>query len=201
MEYAYNENAAFGKWAFGGGRKSGDIVMLDNGAGIYTVYYLETAPYRKENQTKNYRYLVFNGDESADEALAAFEAGEKTGEAFAALAEGKTDEMGDGALQEKTDLGETSPVIEAWLFDSARKPGDVGKLEYGDYRILVYFEGDGGVSWKNKAEKAIVSDAVNAGLAEYQKKYEIKSDLDNVYYISGENAFTREAANEAESEE
>ena len=195
MQYEYNDKSAFGKWAFSGDRKSGDIVMLDNGAGIYTVYYLENAPYRKENATKNYRYLVFDSEEKAIEAFESFKSGEMTGEAFAALSEGREQELGNGALQENTDLGETVPAVEAWLFDPSRKPGDCEIREYNGSSFLVFFEGDGEISWKLSAKNAIVSEAVNKTFAEYQGKYEIKSNIDNAYLISGENAFTESGQN------
>lgn len=89
----------------------------------------------------------------ADEILAAYEAGEKTEEAFAALATEKTDDTGSkatGGLYEN--IIHTSNYVEPflnWCIDDARTPGETGivETEYG-YHVM-YFVGDSEQSYRD----------------------------------------------------
>ena len=78
----------------------------------------------------------------ADEILAAFNAGDKTEEAFAALATEKTTDTGskeNGGLYEDVYPGQMVTAFNDWCFDSARKPGDtaVVETEYG-YHVMYF---------------------------------------------------------------
>ena len=89
----------------------------------------------------------------ADEILAAYEACEKTEEAFAALATEKTDDTGSkatGGLYEN--IIHTSNYVEPflnWCIDDARTPGETGiiETEYG-YHVM-YFVGDSEQSYRD----------------------------------------------------
>lgn len=89
----------------------------------------------------------------ADEILAAYEAGEMTEEAFAALATEKTDDTGSkatGGLYEN--IIPSSNYVENflnWCVDDARTPGETGivETEYG-YHIM-YFVGDSEESYRD----------------------------------------------------
>ena len=85
----------------------------------------------------------------AEEILAAYEAGEKTEEAFAALATEKTTDPGskeNGGLYENVYPGQMVSNFNDWCFDAARKTGDTGlvETEYG-YHIM-YFVGTSGMT-------------------------------------------------------
>ena len=78
----------------------------------------------------------------ADEILAAFNAGDKTEEAFAALATEKTTDTGskeNGGLYEDVYPGQMVTAFNDWCFDSARKTGDTGivETEYG-YHVMYF---------------------------------------------------------------
>ena len=81
---------------------------------------------------------------AAEEILAAFEAGEKTEEAFAALATEKTTDPGskeNGGLYEDVYPGQMVTEFNDWCFDAARKTGDTAivETEYGCH--VMYFVG------------------------------------------------------------
>ena len=80
----------------------------------------------------------------AEEILAAFNAGEKTEEAFGALATEKTTDSGSkatGGLYEEVYPGQMVPAFNDWCFDSARKTGDTGivETEYG-YHVMYFVD-------------------------------------------------------------
>ncbi len=89
---------------------------------------------------------------AADEILAAFEAGEKTEEAFAALATEKTTDTGSkdsGGLYENVYPGQMVTAFNDWCFDASRKTGDTAivETEYG-YHVM-YFVGNSGVTYRD----------------------------------------------------
>ncbi|MBR7178839.1 MAG: peptidylprolyl isomerase [Oscillospiraceae bacterium] len=83
---------------------------------------------------------------AAEEILAAFEAGEKTEESFAALATEKSTDTGskaNGGLYEDVYPGQMVKNFNDWCFDSARKTGDTGivETEYG-YHVMYFVSTD-----------------------------------------------------------
>ena len=126
---------------------------------------------------------------AADEILAAFEAGEKTEEAFAALATEKTTDTGSkdsGGLYENVYPGQMVQAFNDWCFDASRKTGDTAivETEYG-YHVM-YFVGNSGVTYRDyMIENTLRSEAMTeweTGLVEAAElvventKY-VKTDL------------------------
>ena len=165
--------AAIQSWVTDPARKAGDISAIpseytnEDGGKSVAGYYVVLFEGENENLTNliNVRHILvsFEGgttDETtgavtysdeekakakteADEILAAFQAGEKTEEAFAALANEKSDD-GDGTtggLYENVYPGQMVTNFNDWCFDAARKTGDtaVVETEYG-YHVM-YFVG------------------------------------------------------------
>ena len=88
----------------------------------------------------------------ADEILAAFNAGDKTEDAFAALATEKTTDTGskeNGGLYEDVYPGQMVTNFNDWCFDSARKAGNTGivETEYG-YHVM-YFVGTSETTYRD----------------------------------------------------
>ena len=87
----------------------------------------------------------------AEAILASFQAGEQTEDAFAALANEKSDD-GDGTtggLYEKVYPGQMVTNFNDWCFDSARTVGETAVIEteYG-YHVM-YFVGNAGVTYRD----------------------------------------------------
>ena len=80
----------------------------------------------------------------ANEILADFEAGEKTEEAFTALAKDKSDDTGsktNGGLYEEVYPGQMVTNFNDWCFDETRAAGDYGVIEteYG-YHVMYFVD-------------------------------------------------------------
>ena len=89
---------------------------------------------------------------AAEEILAAFEAGEKTEEAFAALATEKTTDPGskeNGGLYENVYPGQMVTAFNDWCFDAARVSGDTAivETEYGCH--VMYFVGNSDMTYRD----------------------------------------------------
>jgi len=88
----------------------------------------------------------------AEEILAEFEAGDGSIDSFATLAtlkSGDTGSTANGGLYEDVYPGQMVPAFENWCYDESRKPGDTGivETEYG-YHVM-YFVGDGDVTYRD----------------------------------------------------
>ncbi|MBQ2738267.1 MAG: peptidylprolyl isomerase [Clostridia bacterium] len=194
----YSADTAYGKWAYVDGRQTGDTTVIDNEDGSYTVYFMVRPQYRLDYDTKNVRHILFNtaNYETAEEArneaekvLALWNEGEKTEAAFEKLADEYNDDS--ASLYENVMLGQMVTEFEDWCYDEARATGDCEIVEttYGYH--IVYFVGNGEVAWKADVEADLVSDAFQALFAEYEAKYELDFDQNNVYKISGHTAYSK----------
>ncbi|MCI8332302.1 MAG: hypothetical protein HFE78_05715 [Clostridiales bacterium] len=205
---AYTTETDLGKWAFSKDaignyeRKAGDVTIIsDKTNNTYTVYYLVTPLYRHEYNTKNVRHILIATDTAnsgeglndeaakakAEEILTEFKAGSNTSDAFGALAEQYTMDDGSkttGGLYENVKKGQMVDEFEDWIYSSERQPGqtEIVKTSYG-YHIM-YFVGDGKISWQVEAEEGLRKadyDEVYTGLKE---KYELNYNEKNLKKLS-----------------
>lgn len=188
-EYADRESEQ-GKWAFSADTKVGDTKVIENTEKIaYTVYMLEKSEFRIEDKTRNIRHILFmtanyeNEDAAmakAEEVLAEFEAGEKTEEAFAALAEKYSEDPGsntNGGLYENVFEGDMVPEFDEWLYDDERKAGDHGIVLAADTGAhIMYYVGEGEPEWKLSVETAIESEKYDAALNALKEATEVKQN-------------------------
>ena len=89
---------------------------------------------------------------TADDLLAAFQAGEATEEAFAEMANTNSTDTGsntNGGLYENVYPGQMVTAFNDWCFDETRQPGDTGivETEYG-YHIM-YFVGQSETTYRD----------------------------------------------------
>jgi len=199
VQYSYRTTTGLGQWAFQDGRKDGDMIMLDNGAGIYTAYYLDSAPYRAENVTKNYRMIPFalsaydndkaKAKAAAEELYNEWQENGGGGEQLEKLAQSKDNY--NAYLREEADLGETQPIVENWLFNKEHEIGDSEIIEDDSYVYIILYEGDGEISWKIKAGESLLNAALNEYFAQIAEKYPIEFNLENMKLLSGVTAFTQ----------
>lgn len=165
-----------GKWAFEDGRKAGETFIVEDEKSMACfVYMVERPAYRDETLARNVRHILFLSEEhtdaegakaKAEEILAEYQAGEKTEDAFAALATKYSEDPGsaeNGGLYENVKLGDMVAEFESWLFDDTRKAGDVEIVETADYGAhIMYYVGEGEPQWKLSVESALKSEKYNA---------------------------------------
>jgi len=190
----YLKDDAFTEWAFAADRAVGDKTVIEekdpsnkDAVGGYTVYLLKKTAYFDDYATKNVRHILFTAKtyetseaakKKAEEVLALYEQGEKTAEAFGALAKEYTEDgNGDvGGLYENVPQGMMVETFNDWMFDPVRQVGDVGIVEttYG-YHIM-YHVGDGEIAWKLTAEEKLLEEANAAKLEELIKVHPVTYD-------------------------
>jgi len=189
-----NVPAAIREWVTAAERKADDISVIpstytnEDGEQAVSGYYVVLFEGKDDNLTQlvNVRHILvgFEGgtiDETtgtttysdeekakakteAEEILASFTAGEATEEAFAALANEKSDD-GDGTtggLYENVYPGQMVTNFNNWCFDSARKAGETAivETEYG-YHVM-YFVGNSDMTYRDfMIENTLRSEAMS----------------------------------------
>lgn len=168
------------KWLFADDRKDGDKNVISSEAdkkSTYTAYYVDKTAHLDETVTKNAGHILFKtttydndikkAREKAEEILAQYKSGEQTKEAFEKLANEYTEDS--SVFYDNVTKDYMVEEFDAWIFDSARKAGDVDIVEttYGAH--IMYFVGDGEITWKLTAENGLCDDKYNAWYEEAQK--------------------------------
>ena len=115
-----------------------------------------------------------------EDIQAQYEAGEKTEDAFAALATENTVDPGskdNGGLYENVREGQMIPAFNDWIFDPARQPGDVDIVEDAQYNgyHLMYFVGEGESTQHVVAREALASSAMTAFDESLTKDFQYES--------------------------
>jgi len=152
---SYNQDLA--DWLFDSSRQNGDTTYIAGNDGYFVAFYVgrETHDYN----LVNVRHILISVSDTTDttamdtakakaeDLLAQYEAGDKTEDAFAALAKANSEDTGtaaNGGLYENVVPGATVTSFNDWCYDSARKPGDTGVIEstYG-YHVMYFVNADG----------------------------------------------------------
>lgn len=94
--------------------------------------------------------------------------GERTAEAFGALAEKYSEDTGSneaGGLYEDTAAGDFVEPYDAWCLEDGRKEGDIALVEYSGSNYqgyhLIYFVARNTVTWKDSVIDALASEKLN----------------------------------------
>lgn len=161
-------------WLYSSDRKAGDIKQEST-----SVVYVINPVHLSDVKTVNVRHILIKPNDEGDTAnnakdcteeqwntaydkaksiLDEYNAGEKTSDAFAALAKSNSADSNasGGGLYENVVPNQMVPSFNAWCFDSARKAGDTAivKTQYG-YHIM-YFESTGDQTvWQYTAQQIL----------------------------------------------
>ena len=182
--YEYSGLSELDDWVFGGATAGSAKTVLISGE--YTVYMVVKPAYTDEYVTKNIRHILISADAQgsmakasvkAKEVLAEFEQTDKSEAAFKELALKYNTDPGSytsGGLYENV-LKETYvEEFENWCFDESRNKGDyeIIKTTYG-YHIM-YFLGDGLLSWQAQIKQELATAKLNKVYDTYATQYKIE---------------------------
>ncbi len=170
------------------------VEMVETDSGYYVISlhnrYLSNEPTRDvrhilaraENTTDSDNKLVPPTDEAwaaakakMDEIRAAWDASDGSEDAFAKLANEKSDDGNGttGGLYERNSEGYFVPEFNDWVFDSSRQPGEVDMVQHvaaegassGYYGYhLIYYVGENEPVWKGTARNTLASTALTEWL-------------------------------------
>ena len=150
-------------WAFAADRAEGDTTVAEQSSGYVAVLFHSRS--RNDYHTVSVRHILVDSEEKANELLQQYNDGEKTEDAFAALAVANSTDPGsasNGGLYSNIYKGQMVPSFEDWCFDPARQSGDTGivESEYG-FHVMYFVETNELPYWEYKATNTLKSSAVN----------------------------------------
>lgn len=177
-------------WLFSADRKAGDIYQYST-----TVVYLTRPAGLSDVTTVDVRHILVSPNDNSSSATQAtdeewaaalteaqnildeYNAGEKTAEAFAALAKANSldGSASVGGLYEDVYPNQMVSSFNAWCFDSARQHGDVGivQSQYG-YHIMFFEEANEDAVWEFTAKQTLASTDSNELFSALDEEYTIK---------------------------
>ena len=181
----YTEEYEIAKWLFADDTKAGDTKMVEE-EDYVSVYMLTRAKSRDTSPIGRLRYisLPFDayGDDAtvkalADEITATFAQSDGSRAAFEELVRTHTADFNtyDGDMWEFADSPSINEEINAWIFDNARREGDVftSKTSKG-YYILYYMEER--ELWYGQVLTTAQQDVLTAAMEELSKNYPVTFD-------------------------
>ena len=186
---------SYSEWMLDKARAEGDVTVVadSDGSGSSVVVFLS----RNDNHyhTANVRHILIKAAADADgvytdeakaaakaraeEILGEYEAGDKTEESFAALAEQYSEDAGsntNGGLYENVARGQMVSEFDAFCF-AGHKSGDTAIVygesgSYAGYHVM-YFVGEGDLYSSVIAENALRSDALNSWISDLVAPYPV----------------------------
>lgn len=110
----------------------------------------------------------------ADEVYSAYLAGDKTEDAFAALANEHSQDPGSnttGGIYEEFGKNEMYESFDTWSFNPTNKPGDTGIIESESGFHIMYFVGEGRPNWMVQANNAMKTASVDKIISDAGSSY------------------------------
>lgn len=209
-------SSSIAPWLMDSARKSGDVAALEvANSGYYVVLFKDR--YLVTDPTVDVRHILFRADTSdstetnengvavptqaamdaakaeAEAVLDEWEAGDKTSERFAELANEHSDDSGsntNGGLYTYVYKGQMVPNFNDWCFDPSRVTGNVGLVEnagpnYWGWHII-YFENSNDPYWEHLAHDAKQSTEQNEWLTSITDAVEV-TEADGMQYVGPAN--------------
>ena len=210
----YAESTDLDKWLFDEERKEGDVSIFYGSAEskedkfdktkdtsyVVNVLRVTDPVHRDETPSVEFGHILltengeFKTEEKQKEKLIAlkeaFEKGEMTKEKFEELAKDVTEDS--QVSYEDVCPGDMVEEIDEWLFDEARKAGDLEIIKTEDYgyHLVYYIEQSEEQVWFIGAKNDFLADSFEDWYEALEKKYEgsIKSNADIAEKMSSANA-------------
>lgn len=163
VAYAANGSSDMLTWAFDDARQEGDTTVATYGeTGYYAVLFHSRS--RNDYHTVSVRHILVDSEDKANELLQQYNDGEKTEDAFAALAVANSTDSNASSGGLYTDIyrGQMVSEFEDWCFDPSRQPGDTGIVQtsYG-YHVMYFVGQSENPYWYDQAESSLKNDAYN----------------------------------------
>lgn len=157
--HAFYGTSELAQWLFDDARKDGDATVLDYyGYGYWAILFHSKE--RADFHPVNVRHILVGDEETANDVLAQWKAGEATEDSFAALAqEYSADNAGEGGLYTGVRIGQMAAPFEEWCFDVSRQTGDTGivQTDYG-YHVMYFVGRSERAYWQVLAADALANE-------------------------------------------
>ena len=171
-------------WAFDDARQEGDTTVASYGEnGYYAVLFHSRS--RNDYHAVSVRHILVDSEEKANEILQQYNDGEKTEDAFAALAVANSTDSNasSGGLYTGIYKGQMVSEFENWCFDSARQAGDVGivQTDYG-YHVMYFVSTSENPYWYDQALNSLKNTSYSEWYSSATEGVEAEK-LDGMKYV------------------
>ncbi len=181
----YNEEYDIAKWLFAEDTAVGQTKLV-SGEDYVTVYMLAEAPAKNTAPLAQVYHLFLSGETYGDKAaltalqkevLTAWEASDRTAEAFRALVRQYTADFTtyDGAFWEMKDTPSVTQDFTDWCFDESRKAGDVTTI-VSDYGQHIFYFVDTREMWHAQVLSSVQEDASQAAIEALPETFPVTFD-------------------------
>jgi parvulin-like peptidyl-prolyl isomerase len=154
-------------WLFDDARKSGDADVVDYtyyGMSMGSMVLVFHSKERADFHTVSVRHILVDDEAKANDILAQFNAGDRSEDSFAALAQANsTDNADDGGLYTGVYPGQMVETFNDWCFDASRQTGDTGivQTDYG-YHVMYFVGRSNFAYWQELVASSLSSDRISA---------------------------------------
>jgi len=184
-------------WLKDSARKEGDtatFVKTDD-TGVYVLYFLSRDTHDYASRNIRMIQIAVNAETATEEDwtsaqkeaqsyLDEYLAGEKTPEAFGAIATKHTDDGVEGGLHENVGKADIVYAVNQWLYDDARKVGDTELVKASDGWYVALYCGEGDHYLDVRIDAAMDEMYYYQLLDELKEKYPAKSFVKGQKYVS-----------------
>ena len=173
----YVEGNDFLEWAFEDSRTANELKkVIDNEDETKeyeaTIYLLKSTRYKDETPTRNFSYMVFSDELSAQETIDKLKEGSLTKERFAEIAEEVGLTVSDMEEYSKGAIG--VDVFDAWAYSDDIKVGDFTEtaisVDENNY-VVAYYYGEGDLTWRVTVKSNIFSERYEVKYTEMTAAY------------------------------
>lgn len=194
------KNAEFSQWAFDSAREPYETYITgDKTENNETIVYMllpavddsiGQVAYRDSTPLKNLKYILFQPEKSetaeacAQRAKDNFDKWQKEGKLSSEAAFDALVQEYDGDTSLALERGQLTGKLEEWIFDAARKEGDVSVITVDEGTYVLYMLADGEPQWKSAVRKDMLQEALDAALEKLAEQYDAKYSESALYDIT-----------------
>lgn len=179
-------HSTFRDWMFDEARAEGDTTMVEDAESnkYYVVMYKDR--YRDENPTASVRSLLTT-NVSGEDILKEYMTMGSTEEAFIDLVSKYSEDAytsATGGLYEELGKSATETDLNTWIFDEARKPGDVTIIKEDTSTYVLYYIEKGRPSWQARIGSTLLGENLTEYLTEIKDNCEVQDPKGNLNYLT-----------------
>lgn len=184
-------------WLKDSARKEGDTATFvkNDDSGVYVLYFLSRDNHDYTSRNIRMIQIAVNTEDATEEDwtsaqkeaqsyLDEYLAGEKTPEAFGAIATKHTDDGVEGGLHENVGSADIVYAVNQWLYDDARKVGDAELVKASDGWYVALYCGEGERYWDVRIDAVMDEMYYNQLLEELKEMYPAESFSRGLKYVT-----------------
>lgn len=188
-------------WLFEEGRAEGDSTVVENSAShvYYVVQFINR--YRNDEPTADMRVIITEEDNGA-KLVDEWKSGAATEDSFIEMVKKYSTQTTDDGMFKNQSRHDLNDDLKNWLFDEARKPGDVDSvfLDAYNYTYVMYYVGQNDPEWMATIKSTLLDEKMDEYVDNLVEAVSLSDPHNNLAYIKIHEA-EEAAAAEAEAAE